>query len=271
VNVRRHLFSAVVSVAVLLCLWLPLAFIVIDSLNANELLATWGGATTRWYGEAVDDESVRSGLRATLTIAGASTALSLALAVSGVLWYRRAGLRGRRAFDALTYLRIMLPEVVFAVALFLLFARLDLQLGTAAVIVGHTVSSSAYATLILRARLSVLDPALEDAAADLGASPWRVFKRVTLPGLLPGMLAAGLLAFTFSFDDVVTSLFLIGTDDAPLPVVILSKIRFRIEPEISAIAILVLVFTVALFAAAFAVVVRLARVSGRSLALPEER
>jgi len=156
-----------------------------------------------------------------------------------------------------------------ATALFLVFTRLHLQLGTVAVVIGHTVWNSAYATLIVQARTASLDPALEDAAADLGASPWRVFRRVTMPGLLPAIVAAGLLAFTFSFDDIVTTFFLNGSDTPTLPVVIMSMIRFRISPEINAIGILVMLFTVTMFAIAFLAVIRLGRGARRSLSLPE--
>jgi ABC-type spermidine/putrescine transport system permease subunit II len=159
----------------------------------------------------------------------------------------------------------MMREVVFAVALFLLFSEIGFPLGTLAVIIGHTVWNSAYAALIVQARVLTLDPALDDAAADLGASPWRVFRRVTIPGLIA---AAGLLAFTFSFDDVVTSYFLVGNQTSPLPVVLLSMIRFRITPEINAIGMMVMVFTVSLFGAAFLVASRLGRGVRRALSLP---
>jgi spermidine/putrescine transport system permease protein len=155
------------------------------------------------------------------------------------------------------------------VALFLLFSKIHFQLGTTAVIIGPSVWNSAYATLIIQARTATLDPALEAAAADLGANPWRVFRRVTLPGLAPGILAAGLLAFTFSFDDVVTSSFLTGRDASPLPVVILSMIRFRITPEINAIGMMVMIFTVSMFAIGFVAVSRLGAGARRSLTLPE--
>jgi ABC-type spermidine/putrescine transport system permease subunit II len=249
--VRRHLFTASVATAVIVFLWAPLVIVAINSVNRDTLLASWHGATTRWYHQAFSNGTVRSGLRETMTIALASTAISVGLAVTASLWWRRAAPRWRRMFDLLTYLRIMLPEVVFAVALFLLFSKLNFPLGTTAIVIGHTVWNSAYATLILQARVSGLDPALEDAAADLGANPWRVFRRVTLPGLLPAIVAAGLLAFTFSFDDVVTSYFLLGSGTAPLPVVILSMIRFRITPEINAIGMMVMLVTVSLLASAF--------------------
>ena len=270
-NIRRHLLTGLISLAVIAFLWAPLVIVAINSINSDTLLASWKGATTHWYGDAFHAQSVRSGLRQTMEIAFVSTTISVMLAVTGTLWWRRASTRGRRLFDALTYLRIMLPEVVFAVALFLLFSKLSFQLGTTAVVIGHVVWSSAYATLIVQARTATLDPALESAAADLGANPWRVFRRVTLPGLMPGILAAGLLTFTFSFDDVVTSYFLTGAGTAPLPVVILSMIRFRITPEINAVGMMVMVFTVAMFAIGFLAVTRLGSGARRALTLPEGR
>lgn len=265
---RRHLLTGSISALVILFLWAPLVNAAINSFNRDILMATWKGATLVWYRTALADTTVRAGLAQTITICLATTALSLALAVTGALWWRRAAARGRRLFDLLTYLRIMLPEVVFAVALFLLFSKIGFPLGTLAVIIGHTVWNSAYAALIVQARVLTLDPALDDAAADLGASPWRVFRRVTIPGLLPGIVAAGLLVFTFSFDDVVTSYFLVGNQTSPLPVVLLSMIRFRITPEINAIGMMVMVFTVSMFGAAFLVVSRLGRGARRALSLP---
>ena len=118
-------------------------------------------------------------------------------------------------------------------------------------IIGHSVWNSAYATLIIQARMIGLDPSIEEAAADLGATPWRVFRRVTLSSLMPAIVAAGLLAFTFSFDDVVTSYFLQGTlARRPLPIVLFGLIRFRLTPEVNAIGVLVMLFTVALMSLA---------------------
>jgi ABC-type spermidine/putrescine transport system permease subunit II len=270
-NLRRHPVSAAITVLVILFLWAPLVIVALNSVNRDVLLASWKGATTTWYHQAYHNPDVRSGLRETLTVAASTTALSLVLAVTAALWWRRASPRMRRVFDGLTYLRIMLPEVVFAVALFLLFSRLQFPLGTTAIVIGHTVWNSAYATLIVQARVATLDPALEDAAADLGANPWRRFRRVTVPGLLPGIVAAGLLAFTFSFDDVVTSYFLTGAGTSTLPVVLLSMIRFRITPEINAIGMMVMLFTVSMFAIGFITVTKLGPGARRTLALPEGR
>jgi ABC-type spermidine/putrescine transport system permease subunit II len=250
VRLRRHWFSGLISLAVIVGLWAPLVIVAVNSVNKDTLLVSWKGFTTHWYNQAYHNPDVRGGVKETMTIALASTAISLVLAVSASLWWRRAGHRSQRVFDGLTYLRIMLPEVVFAVALFLLFSKIQFPLGTTAVVIGHVVWNSAYATLIIQARVATLDPALEDAAADLGANPWRVFRRVTFPGLRPGIVAAGLLAFTFSFDDVVTSYFLQGTAQSPLPIVLFGLIRFRLTPEVNAIGVLVMLFTVALMSLA---------------------
>jgi ABC-type spermidine/putrescine transport system permease subunit II len=210
---------------------------------------------------------VRSGLKTTLIIAIASALVSLAVGVSGALWWRRAPRRARAIYDGLVYARIIVPEVVFATAVFFLFVRFHFKLGLTAMIIGHSVWNSAYATLIIQARLIGLDPAIEEAAADLGATPWRVFRRVTLVSLLPGIVAAGLLAFTFSFDDVVTSYFLQGKADSPLPIVLFGLIRFRLTPEVNAIGVLVMLFTVALMSlavTAFATAGRLGRSDRRA-------
>jgi spermidine/putrescine transport system permease protein len=261
-SIRRHPVSAALAAFVLAFLWLPLVAVIVNSFNRDTLMAGWGGATSHWYRLAANDHDVRQGLKTTLIIAFASAFVSLAVGVSGALWWRRAPRRARAVYDGLVYARIIVPEVVFATALFFLFLRFHFRLGLPAIIIGHSVWNSAYATLIVQARLIGLDPSVEEAAADLGATPWRVFRRVTLISLLPAIIAAGLLAFTFSFDDVVTSYFLQGTAQSPLPIVLFGLIRFRLTPEVNAIGVLVMLFTVALMSlavTAFATAGRLGR------------
>jgi spermidine/putrescine transport system permease protein len=263
VNLRRHPISAVLSALVIAFLWLPLVVVIIGSFDTNALLTTWTGATGRWYHQALNDPNVRSGFETTLIIAVLSALLSLAVALTGALWWRRAPRGARAVYDGLVYSRIVVPEVVFASALFFLFLKIHFTLGLPAIVIGHAVLNSAYSTLIIQARLIGLDPALEEAAADLGATPWRAFRRVTLITLMPAIIAAGLLAFTFSLDDVVTSYFLQGTSQSPLPIVLLGMIRFRITPEINAVGVFVMFLTVALMSAAVAVLATAGRV-GRS-------
>jgi ABC-type spermidine/putrescine transport system permease subunit II len=150
-------------------------------------------------------------------------------------------------------MRIVLPEVVAAVGLFLLFRRLNVPLGMWTIAAGHVVFNSAYATIIIQARVATLNTTLEEAAADLGAVPWRAFRRVTVPLLRPAIIVAGLLIFTFSFDDVVTSAFLSG-DAVTLPVLIFGLMRFHVTPEVNAIGSGVMLITLVTFALATALV-----------------
>jgi ABC-type spermidine/putrescine transport system permease subunit II len=242
-----------VTVAVLACLYAPIVIVILNAFNANHTLTGWGGLTDRWFHEAFTDPAVWSALWTSVRVALVSTAVSLAIAIPAGLWTRRAGPRARALLEASTYMRIVLPEVVAAVGLFLLFRRLDVPLGMWTIVAGHVVFNSAYATIIIQARVATLTTTLEEAADDLGATPWRAFRRVTLPLLRPAIVVAALLIFTFSFDDVVTSAFLSG-DDVTLPVLIFGLMRFHVTPEVNAIGAGVMVITLVTFTLATAFV-----------------
>jgi ABC-type spermidine/putrescine transport system permease subunit II len=227
----RVIFTALV----LVCLYAPILLVLVFSVNKDPQLLRWEGFTLDWYRQAFEDEAVRTNFGISVQVAIASTAISLVLAITGGLWYRHATGRARAWFDAMTYSRIVLPEVVFALGLFALFDALDVGLGVGAIVLGHVVFNSAYATIILQARFSTMSGTMEEAAADLGANRWRVFRRITLPLLMPAVIVAGLLCLTFSLDDVITSQFLGGTDAQTLPVLVLGKIRQRVTPEVNAI------------------------------------
>jgi ABC-type spermidine/putrescine transport system permease subunit II len=240
---RRHPVAAAVSFFVIALLWTPLAIVALNAVNKNELLVAWGGATLRWFKDAFHDPDVRDGLRLTMIVGGLSTVIAVPLAVTGALWWRRASGPGRRLYEVLIYVNVILPEVVFASALFLLFVRAGVPLGVPSIVIGHSVWNAAYAFLIVQARLAALDPALEEAAADLGANSAGVFWRVTVPALVPGIVVAALIAFTFSFDDVITTYFLAGSSGNTLPVLLFGLIRFRVTPEVNAIGVMVMIFT----------------------------
>ncbi len=163
----------------------------INSFNRDSSMRAGAARRRSGTGRRCDDGDVQQGLKTTLIIAFVSAIVSLAVGVSGALWWRRAPKRARAVYDGLVYARIIVPEVVFATAVFFLFVRFHFQLGLTAMIIGHSVWNSAYATLIMQARLSGSTPPIEEAAADLGATPWRVFRRVTLISLMPAIVAAG--------------------------------------------------------------------------------
>lgn len=243
---RKHPLVAIIGVLGIAFMWLPIAVVVLNSLNSDPTLVTFGGFTTRWLHQAVTDGQVRSGLMTSLQVGLATTVVSVLVALTGVLWWRRASRLGRRLFDVSVYVRLVLPAVVSATALFLIFTRVGIQLGVVSVVIGQSVWDSAFATVILQARVRMLDPAVEEAAADLGAKPVSVFFRVTLPGLVPGILAAAVLAFSLSFDDVVTAFFLAGSRVTTLPLLIFGLIRFNVSPEVNAIGSFVTVLLIAI-------------------------
>jgi ABC-type spermidine/putrescine transport system permease subunit II len=247
---RRPSGLAVASIVILACLWAPIAVVGVNAVNSDERLISWGGFTTTWFDEALSDQRVRDAFVTSLEVALLSTVVSLAIAITAALWARRASQRNRRLLDATTYMRIILPETVLAIGLFLLLRRYDVKLGVATIVIGHVIFNSAYATIVIQARMATLSDTLEQAAADLGATPWRVFRRVTLPLILPAVIVAGLLVFSFSFDDVVMSLFLGGPNAETLPVLLLGLIRLHVTPEVNAIGVLVMVTTTGLLALA---------------------
>jgi len=244
--VRKHPLVALIGVLGIAFMWLPIVVVVLNSLNSDPTLVTFGGFTTRWLHQAVTDGQVRSGLTTSLQVGLATTVVSVLVALTGVLWWRHASRLGRRLFDVSVYVRLVLPAVVSATALFLIFTRVGIQLGLGSVVIGQSVWDSAFATVILQARVRMLDPAIEEAAADLGAKPISVFFRVTLPGLVPGILAAAVLAFSLSFDDVVTAFFLAGSRVTTLPLLIFGLIRFNVSPEVNAIGSFVTVLLIAI-------------------------
>jgi ABC-type spermidine/putrescine transport system permease subunit II len=240
--------AVVVTVLVMLFLYAPILLVLVNSVNADTNLLRWEGFTTRWYREALEGDDVRDAFMTSVKIAVLSTVISLAIAITAGLWLRGASQRATRFFDGLTYSRIVLPEVVFALGLFILLKRVGIEFGLGAIVLGHVVFNSAYATIIIQARLATMGPTLEEAAADLGANRWSVFRRVTFPLLAPAVLVAGLLTLTFSFDDVIASQFLAGTEVTTLPVLLLGKIRIHVTPEVNAIGVGMMVITLTTFA-----------------------
>ena len=261
--------TSVFAAVIYALLYAPIVLVVLNSFNANERLVEWGGFTTKWYSEALADSRVREDFMASLLVAVLTTALALVLAVTAALWARSASARARGWFDGSTYLRIILPEVVIALGLFLLLTVLDVPLGVGTIVAGHVVIYSAYATIIVQARMMTLSSTMEEAALDLGATPWRAFRRVTLPLLAPALLVAAMLTFTFSFDNVIVSLFLGGAETETLPVLVLGLIRISISPEVNAIGTGVMLITLASFT--MTAIVATFRPTGAGMLIPTRR
>ena len=249
------------TVLVFVFLFLPIGFIVAHSFNSGKALLVWQGFSTKWYHELFQNEPLLQAIRNSLKVAVGSTLIAVVLgATAGIALARRGG-KWATGFMAIVFLILVTPEIVDAIALLIWFVRLGgpfstglafINAGEVRLFVGHSLFSSAVVTLIVRARLQGLDESLEEAAADLGATPSRAFRQITLPLMFPALLAGALLAFTFSLDNTIVSTFVSIAGSTTLPVYVFSSVRSVIKPDIAAAATLMLLLTLfALGAVAF--------------------
>jgi len=247
-------------------LYLPIAILIIYSFNDNRLVTVWSHFSTRWYGELFRNAQIGDALWLSLRVAAVSATASVVLGTLAAFVMQRAGrFAGRSAFEVLATAPLILPEVLTGLSLLVLFVFLGetigwpAQRGAGTITLAHIPFGMAYAAVVIRARLSQLDPLLEEAAADLGATPWRTFLRVSLPLLLPAIFAAWLLAFTLSLDDVVIASFVTGPGATTLPIVIFSSVRLGVSPQINALATLLVLGVAVLIVAAMLMVRRAER------------
>ena len=224
-------------------LYLPILIVVIYAFNDNRLAQVWGGLSLKWFGEAFRDDTLRRAFQLSFTTAAINAFVAICLGTAAALALRNVGKRTRFAFDSFMYMALIVPEIVIAIASLLFFVTIDLPLGPVAIIITHSVFNTSLVTLIVRARLAGMDRTQQEAAADLGASRWNTFRQVTLPQLFPAVIAGGLLAFTFSFDDVILSSFVSGPGSTTLPVEIFSQLRFGLSPKINVVAVVTLAIT----------------------------
>jgi spermidine/putrescine transport system substrate-binding protein/spermidine/putrescine transport system permease protein len=261
---KRPSALALLSLLVYAFLYAPLAVLVVFSFNAGRLAATWQGFTLSWYLGLLGDRQILFALRNSLLVAFLATSLATLVGTAAALALQRHAFRRRAAFDALVTLPIVVPEIVLASSLALLFGALRLRLGLVSVVLAHVGFSLSYVVIVVRARLAGFDRGLEEAARDLGAGAWRSFLHVTLPGIAPGVLAAALLVFALSIDDYVITSFVAGVGSTTLPIQIYSMVKSGVSPAINAVSTLLLVATSLLLVAAQ----RLEEGGGRRAALP---
>jgi spermidine/putrescine transport system permease protein len=243
--------GALVTLAVYAFLYAPLVVLVLFSFNRARLGARWEGFTLDWYAAALRDQRVLSALRNSVVIGLATTVLATGAGTAAALAFHRLRRRTQGAWDALVIVPLVLPEIVLAASLVLLFAAMGMRLGFVTVVLAHVAFSLSYAVVVVRARLAGFDRSLEEAAMDLGASPWRTLRHVTLPLIAPGILAAALLVFSVSIDDYVVTSFVAGVGATTLPLHIYSMVRSGLSPEINAVSTLLLSATVLLLFAAW--------------------
>jgi spermidine/putrescine transport system permease protein len=262
------------AVLVYAFLYLPILVVVVLAFNATERATTvWAGFSLRWFGIALGDEVVQTSLLNSVIIAVPNAILATAFGTMAALGLQRVGRRVRLSFDVLTYMSVIVPEIVIALATLVMFATsfdvikstfgVKLQFGHVTVILAHVLFNTSLVLLLVRARLSGMDRTLVDASADLFATPWRTFRQITFPQLLPAIVAGFLLAFTFSFDDYVITSFVAGPGASTLPLFIFGQVKRGVTPETNAVATMMLGFTLAMLFVGQLVLTWQARRAGR--------
>lgn len=228
-------------------LYIPLISVVFYSFNDSSLATVWGGFSTRWYGELLRNEQVLHALFLSIKIAVTSASMATILGtMSGLALARFGRFRGRTFFSGMISSPMVMPEVITGLSLLLLFVTLQQltgwpgQRGFSTITIAHTTFSMAYVAVIVQSRLIAMNESLEEAAMDLGGRPLRVVFDITLPLIAPAMVAGWLLSFTLSLDDLVIASFVSGPGSTTLPMLIFSKVKLGVSPDVNALATLII-------------------------------
>ncbi|OCJ07959.1 spermidine/putrescine ABC transporter permease [Rhizobium sp. AC44/96] len=238
---QSRLPSRIVLLLVFGFLYLPIAVLVLLSFNESGLPTSWSGFSTKWYGSLLANASILGAAWNTLIVAVCATAISTVLGTMLAM-----GMEQRRrkstGIEALAFAPMVIPDIVLAVALLSFFSLLNITLGLHTIVISHVIFDLAFVCSVVRARLKNFDNSIVEASRDLGASAWTTFWRVTLPVILPAVIAGALLAFTLSVDEFIIAFFTAGAgrSSITLPIQIYSMIRFGITPEVNALATIVM-------------------------------
>lgn len=252
-NQRRSLFVLTALVFGFAFLYIPILSVIAYSFNESKLVTVWGGFSFKWYGVLFDDREMLDAAWLSLRIAAVTATFAVIVGTFAALSLARFGrFRGRTMLAGMVTAPLVMPEVITGLSLLLLFSALA-SLGVisgyggfATVAIAHVTLTLSYVTVLVQSRLSTLDESLEEAAMDLGARPHKVFLVITMPIIAPALISGWLLAFTLSLDDLVIAYFTTGPQTRTLPIMIFSKVRRGVTPEVNALATL-LVLTVTIF------------------------
>jgi len=238
-------------------LYAPIVLLIIYSFNESKLVTIWGGFSTKWYGELLRNDQIIDAALLSLRIAIVSATVAVIFGtLSGLALARFGRFRGRVSFTGMITAPLVMPEVITGLSLLLLFVSMEELIGwpsgrgVTTITIAHITFSMAYVAVIIQSRLSSFDESLEEAAMDLGSRPLRVLMDITLPIIAPAMISGWLLSFTLSLDDLVIASFTSGPGSSTLPMVIYSKVKLGVSPDINALAtLMILIVTVGVVAA----------------------
>ena len=250
---RRGLswFTGTSVVVGLAFLYLPIFLLVIFSFNASKLVTVWGGFSTKWYGSLFQNEPLLEAAWVTLRVALISATVATVLGtMAAVVLVRFGRFRGRTLFSGMIYAPLVMPDVITGLSLLLMFVAIGFDRGFWTIVLAHITFSMCFVAVVVQSRLVTFDRSLEEAAMDLGCPPVKTFFAITLPIILPAVVAGWMLAFTLSLDDLVIASFTTGPGATTLPMKIYSQVRLGVTPEINAACtILIVIVTIGVLAA----------------------
>jgi len=240
---KRSSFLLISTVLGFAFLYVPIISLVIFSFNESKLVTVWAGFSTKWYGELLNDPQILGAAWISFKIAFTSASLALVLGtLASLVLVRFRRFVGKTVLGGMITAPLVMPDVIIGLSLLLLFVAMEATFGWPAgrglttIIIAHTTFCMAYVAVVVQSRLIDMDESLEEAALDLGARPARVFFDITLPVIAPALVSGWLLAFTLSLDDLVIASFVSGPGASTLPMVIFSKVRLGVSPDINALA-----------------------------------
>jgi spermidine/putrescine transport system permease protein len=241
--VKRSAWLAGAALAGYVFLYAPLAIVVAYSFNDSTMNAQWVGFTLDWYRKLFRNQDMLVAARNSLVIGLTASALATVLGtMAGYAMYRYR----LRLLPLLVLAPIAIPEILMGVSLLLFFVMINLTLGMLSITLAHIAFCVGFVAIVVRARLAGLDESLVEAARDLGATPWQAFRLVTLPLIMPGVVAGALMAFTLSIDDFVITFFTAGPDSRTLPLAIYTMVKITVTPEVNAVSTLLMLLTLVL-------------------------
>ena len=243
---RRGWFLPIAAALGFSFLYAPIISMVVFSFNENRLVTVWSGFSTKWYGELFNDPQMLGAAWLSLQIAAVSATIALVLGtLAAVALVRFRSFRGRTLFSGMVSAPMVMPDVITGLSMLLLFVAMESLLGWPAgrgmptIIIAHSTFAMAYICVVVQSRLSDFDRSVEEAAMDLGASPLRTFFDITLPIIAPALVSGWLLGFTLSLDDLVIASFVSGPGSSTLPMVIFSKVKLGVSPDVNALATII--------------------------------
>lgn len=250
-------------------LYIPIVSVIVFSFNKSRLVTVWGGFSTQWYGKLFENEQILAAAWRSFLIAATSASFAVVVGTAAGLALARFGrFPGRGLLSLMNSAPLVMPEVMLGLSGLLLFVSLQQligwpQRGMTTIAMAHITFTACYVTVVVRSRLTQMDVSLEEAAMDLGARPWKVFFLITLPLIAPALAAGWLLAFTLSLDDLVIASFTSGPGASTLPMLVYSKVKLGVTPEINALATLIVVLVMIAVSTAGVLLHRSQKAQGR--------